>query len=436
MGEPTGDRLIRIHALLDDLTSSPWSHDILELALGTALSLGVSKADETALVWLLIVGAPSDGKTFVLLLLKDAEGIYWLDSVTENFLASAYLDEKTGKRAPDLFHELDNSCVAIKELGTVFSLRADKVRKFLGDLQALYDGEYHKATGTLGTIRGRATFSMAACVTPATLHEHHEYMARIGPRFLMLRLPELSEATEDEGLAMLWEGDRRRDHIVLVRNLVRDHLQDCRRLTLDPEPETPRQRETIGRLAQLVACGRTSVRRQAVIGKNGKTRYEREIAQREGPYRVQQQLRNLARGLALAHGRSRVTDHELELVRRVAVSSLPADRADVVRLFPAHPEGLTVDLCAAGIGKSKDRARQLLAELVLIGLLDERRGTPTGGAAPFLYVPVPRFSSLVSAPTTPTDHALDLAENFADTTDTAEGGDAPGQCYQESSSRG
>jgi hypothetical protein len=82
---------------------------------------------------------------------------------------------------------LDGNCIIIKELGTVFGLRADKVKKFLGDLQAIYDREYHKATGTVGTIHGKAAFTIVACVTPATLRDHHEYMARIGPRFLTYR---------------------------------------------------------------------------------------------------------------------------------------------------------------------------------------------------------------------------------------------------------
>src|SRR2546426_578131 len=72
------DRLLRIHALLDEVTSSPWSHDVLELALGTALSLRISEGDETALVWLMIVGPPSDGKTFIVLLIKGADGVYCL----------------------------------------------------------------------------------------------------------------------------------------------------------------------------------------------------------------------------------------------------------------------------------------------------------------------------------------------------------------------
>ena len=421
-----------MHALLDDVTSSPGSHDILELALGTALSLPVSRRDETAVVWLLIVGPPADGKTFAVLLLKNAARVYHLDTVTENFLASGYRDDKTGKSAPSLFKELDDKCIIIKELGTVFGLRADKVKKFLGDLQAIYDGEYHKATGTVGTIHGKAAFSMVACVTPATLRDHHEYMARIGPRFLTYRPAQLTEAEEDEGLGILWDEvqAKRRRLIARLRKLTAEHLQDCLSQSLDLKPETPSQQQFINRLARLVACGRTIIHRQPVFDEDGR-RYEPEVSQQERPFRVQQQLRNLARGLALAHQRPRVTEHELELARRVAISSLPADRGDVISLLPDHPDGLTVKACAAGIHKSEDRASQLLDELVRIGLMTLTRGEAKGGAPGWLYVPASRFSDLLTSPVVPLDHALNLAGDFSDTTNTLERGGLSGQSYRE-----
>jgi hypothetical protein len=92
------DKLLSIHTLLDEVTSSPWSHDVLELALGTVLSLRVSEADETALVWLLIVGPPSSDKTAAVLLLKGSKSVYFLDTVTHNSLGSGNGLFRPGKR--------------------------------------------------------------------------------------------------------------------------------------------------------------------------------------------------------------------------------------------------------------------------------------------------------------------------------------------------
>ncbi len=70
------------------------------------------------------------------------------------------------------------------------------------------------------------------------------------------------------------------------------------------------------------------------------------------------------------HGRGNITAHELELLRRVAFSSLPADRAGVLALFAKNPNGLTVKACAKCISKGESRARQLLDELEAIKLVE------------------------------------------------------------------
>jgi hypothetical protein len=141
--------------------------------------------------------------------------------------------------------------------------------------------------------------------------------------------------------------------------------------------------------------------------------FELVLTQREGPFRVQQQLRNLARGLARAHGRTRVTEHELELVRRVALSSLPSDRADVIAVLPLHPDGLSVKACADGIRKKEDRARERLEELAELGLLTSKPGPSNGGRPAVLYTADPKFADLLTKPMFPLDHALDLhTEDF------------------------
>ncbi len=408
---PIAQRLLRIHALQDELTSSPYSHDIIELAIATVISLPLSQQDETALVWLLIVGSPSSDKTSSVLLLKTARGVYYVDSVTENFLASGYRGQK-GERAPDLLRELDGKCFMIKELSTVFSMRPEKVRKFLGDLQAIFDREYHKLTGTLGKVGGRAAFSIVACVTPSALVEHHEYMAKIGSRFLMYQVPQLTEEERQTGLEILWEeSETRKQKLVELRKLVAAHVKDLLDSPPTLEPETREQREIINRLAELMAHGRTVLRGQQLVDPDtGEKKYETEMVQREEPFRVHQQLRTSARALARVHGRSRITDHELELVRRVALGSLAADRARVLALFPDHPEGLTVETCAKGIGKGESRARQLLKELVLMGLLEEGRNDSKGGRPGTIYRPAPKFADLLTRPLKPLDHLLDLSQ--------------------------
>src|SRR5438128_1247975 len=66
------DRLREIHTLQREITSSPWSHDVLDLTMATATCWPFVEQDSTMPPWLLVTGAPSSDKTASVLLLKRA----------------------------------------------------------------------------------------------------------------------------------------------------------------------------------------------------------------------------------------------------------------------------------------------------------------------------------------------------------------------------
>jgi hypothetical protein len=158
-------------------------------------------------------------------------------------------------------------------------------------------------------------------------------------------------------------------------------------------------RETINRLAELLAYGRAVAQ-----WRNNRGSWEIEHVQIEEPFRARQVLTTLARALARVHGRSRVVGHDIELLRRVVLSTLPLDRAEVLGLFPNHRDGLAAKSCAQGIKKSHDRATEILEELVRIEVLVSEPGEPRGGRPATVYRPVPKFADLITAPTVPLLH--------------------------------
>jgi hypothetical protein len=124
----------------------------------------------------------------------------------------------------------------------------------------------------------------------------------------------------------------------------------------------------------------------------------------EEPYRVHQQLRTLAQSLALVHSRPKVTDHEIELVKRVVWSTIPADRRAVL-LALCSGDKPTKELVNA-TGKSSGRAAQVLDELERAKLIERRDGQTNGGRPPNIYSLVPGVSGL--KPQEVIDHINDL----------------------------
>src|SRR5215470_6420002 len=402
---PTGERLKRIHAAYSELTSSASSHDALELAIASVASLGVSQLDSTALIWLMIVGVPSSGKTETVLSLRGAESVLFVDTMTENALASGYVDKK-GRKTPDLLQEIETkhaTALVVKDLTSLFSLRDENVKKILGDLQSVYDGEFVKATGTVGVQKYTTRFSLLACVTPAALDKHHSYMGRIGSRFLFYRLPSLTPRERADGFTVSWKSVDRRATLTEFRNLVAEHVRELVHSPVQMRPETDDQQELLERLAGMLAAGRADIQRRKVETSGGSWSSEIDDVQIEEPWRALQQLRNLARALARIHGRNCVTEHELELLRRVVLSSMPLGWVQVLECFQGSSEGLRRQQIETEIGKSYGRLKQLLDELVRVKLI--RESQETNG---LLYSPAEEFEDLLRRRVESIDHVIDL----------------------------
>lgn len=404
----TAQRLSEIHATLETLTSSPYSHDIVELALATATSLPLGGNEHPAPVWLLVAGVPSSGKTESVLLLKDAHNVQYLDAMTENSFVSGYVDSRTGNRPKDLLPDLDGKCLVIKDLTTMFSMREDKVKKILGDLQSIYDGDYSKATGTRGVTSYKSTFALIACVTPVALQKHHNYMSMIGGRFLVFRLLPLTDEERDAGFERAWDESARTQNLPRLRQLLLEHVKDILATPRPFEKESAAQQDQLNRLALLLARGRGVVvkeKRSTLDEDTGgdKFRYEIIGVQVEEPYRALSQLKTLGRALARIHGRSCLTNHEIELLRRVVLSSVMPGRGEVLACFRGSPAGLTPSALAICLDCCDTWARAYLKELTALDLVSEVKS-----AAGWIYKPVDDLAETIAGEMPILSHTQDL----------------------------
>jgi hypothetical protein len=393
---PHTRRLAEIHERAGKLSSSPWSHDVLELVMAESLPMA---EHEECFPWLMIVGVPSSDKTATVQLIKDAPGVQYVDTMTEHALASGYVPKGKQQKKRDLLTQMEEgkkTTLAIRDLTTIFSLREDTVKKFLGELNSIYEGVFVKATGTAGVMTYSTRFTIIACITSNALAQHHKYMSQIGPRFMFYRLPNLTETEKEAGFELLNHLDRNSTKATL-RRLVMGHVQKIAALPF--EGETKDQQNQLALLGDLLGRGRAAVRWARVEGT-----WEIDGVQIEEPFRAFQQLSNLGRRLAKVHGRTRLTDHELEMLRRVALASAQGHRADVLALFQTGTD-FTVEECADALGKSDDRTRQVLKELQRVGLVVV---TPGAGSKAATYAPNPRFAKLITRPLKPLNHIEDL----------------------------
>lgn len=402
----TTKRLAEIHAAHRELSSSLYVPDALELALAAVTSLPISDFTKTALIWLLVISNPSGGKTDTVEGFRGSSQVVFVDTFTENAFLTGYIEERTGKAPRSLLDDVNGKAMIIKDLSTLFSGRSEKVRAILGQLTSIYDGWFAKATGTRELLQHESKFSLVGCITPLVYEKHQQYINMLGSRFLTYRLGPLTDAERAAGLGMAFSIGNRADVIKRRNQLMREHVGS---LHATPFPgrfkETQAQQEKIKKLAHLLSRGRTVVQYE-------KHNNEITFVQTEEPFRAVHQLHNHCHALVRIHGRKKVTNHELELLRRVVLSSMEAPRAKILSLFRKrpdgtrpYPDGLTRSDCETALKRRQTATERILDELTEAKLLDVERGGP---GQEFRYHPVSEFADLIEGPFEPLDHIGDL----------------------------
>src|SRR5262245_27495151 len=284
-----------LHEILDNFVSGPSRHDDLDLTLAAVYAVKLGLLDGRSPLWLLFVDPPSSGKTEIVGAVRpDKEHVVFLDTLTpEAFLSGAV--SKHGARAAKLLPQLNGKCLIVKDLTTLFSLKHEPVRKILGDLQSIYDGEFRKGYGTgfdgNPILEAASYFGFIGCVTPGALATHQKYLANIGTRFLIYQRPPLTPADRIKGYELQQRGGRAEMRTKL-QALARDHLTtlftDCPRVII------PRECDAALRVcAEYVRLGRTPIYHE-----DG----QRLRGVPEEPFRIYQQLRLATEALGAVRG--------------------------------------------------------------------------------------------------------------------------------------
>ena len=122
-------------------------------------------------------------------------------------------------------------------------------------------------------------------------------------------------------------------------------------------------------VAQLVACLRGTI--NVWKDNQGEEPYNHTIPQIEKPDRINQSFYNLARGHAVACGRTAISDEDLSIVIKVALSSASLDRIEAFNLLIKSDGVLTTEQVIYGLKCSRPTALNLMEKMMLLNLVNE-----------------------------------------------------------------
>lgn len=344
---------------------------VVEIVLSVYLSVFLPAKKNP--LWLMIVGVPSSNKTTALNIVQYAKDVYRLDTLTQTPFTSG---SKASDKPVDLLPLLDKKCLIIKDYTTIFGMQDEVVKKILSEMVSIYDGEYAKHSPLRGTVRYNVSFSHIGAVTLAGLNRRQQYMNLVGARFLQLRLPSLNNEDRDLGLDKIWTddfNDLEHEANLYASSFVtqmKDKISEAK-FNIPPNIQN-----IVNRLAKLTARARGIIEteKESFINDEGKeiTYYAVKDKQIEEPFRAASQLKTLLLSTMLVRGKNTATMEEVELLKKVTLSSMPVRRSEALEIFKAAPSH-NVKSAVSSSGQGSRTARRHLDELVELGILEVKK---------------------------------------------------------------
>lgn len=364
LGNPNA-RLEALQRLLDDLRT--WQHLPDPTHVIAALAAAVTRTAAGEPVWLLLVAAPSSGKTEAVRILDDAADAR-LDEVT----AAGLIGWGRGKPPKPTGVLTRIGSTALVTFGDLSTLLATSDRggrdQVFSLLRRVYDGHVVRdistpAGSTADLLEWSGRLTVVGCVTGA-IDRYTTHADQLGARWVYVRLPE--RKTEDKRAASALA---RRGGLAEARAAARKAAAAL--LAATPQPDLNLHddvAQVIEDAALVTAWGR------AIVPRNGYGRREIEgVPVVEEPMRLVQQLGALAAGVRALGLPDQVAGI---IARRVALDSMPeARRAVLAALANAHFTGEEPTTAAVARNANLHRhvARHQLEELAAIGVVAHDR---------------------------------------------------------------
>ena len=319
----TGSHRVKRKDVIEAYTK--WLHlkdtDVIDIMYGSI----IANRMEGEPIWLFLVAPPGGTKSELIMALNNCIEIMAISSLTPHTLVSGMKGENGYD--PSLLPKLNGKVLCIKDFTAILSLNKFQRDEIFGILRDAFDGEYSKPFGNGQWVEYKSKFGILTGVTPA-IESFTNENALLGERFLRYTIKtsnsfEGKKAILRKALNNSNRETTMKDDLLKISEEVLnyDYLK-----TIPPEVSEKMQDKIIS-LSLWVSALRGSVLRD---------KYSKEILLK--PYielgtRVSKQLNKLAYGLSYFKNHSKVKRSSYNILKKVAISSVPSHINDIVKLL-------------------------------------------------------------------------------------------------------
>lgn len=348
--------------------------------LALAVEAGICFHDLKQPITAIILGKSGDGKTTAVNFtypkdeaLRKSYFVRADDISAKSFVSHSSSKTKEQLEKDDLLPRLDGKILFSKELSPMLNGREEDLINNFKILTPILDGKgYVNHTGAQGT-RGYdrdVVFHWIGCSTPlkplAT-----KVMNSLGTR-IVFYFHSSTEPTEENLISFINDTDHesKKDECQAVTEKFQKHFfkkNPPKSLSLKIISTSEEFARGLAKLAKFL----TNYRADTFLYENtaGDTGFR--TPSKEVPYRAIQIIRDLCKCYAFIHGRNQIGKEELELAKKIVLSSAPHDRMLALECL-LQKEGLcsAADLTERK-SVSKNTAKARLRELSLLGITEE-----------------------------------------------------------------
>jgi hypothetical protein len=279
---------------------------IEELVMATVL-MGHYDVENQA--WILVVGAPSSGKTRAFSLVDDERLVHWGSKATTNALIPGVPDAEVVP-TKGVLERCNHKCLVYNESSVFFSGNKDKVTKQVAEFTDAYSGEM--AIDDAGNPRRiKCHFTALWGMATPKYKQNIDLMANFGLRFLVFLFPTNRSVVH-------WNDDNKEDRKSLVVSKILETIEKNEEFETDVPLGVKDEIEDFAR-------------KITILRSLGWAKWEEEA---EGLDRLAQQLRNLVVARAMLWGRAPNLE-DVAFVKPLAVATIPL--ADAVMDIANHP---------------------------------------------------------------------------------------------------
>lgn len=328
-------------------------------------------------VWLMLIGPPESGKTELLKPLLAIHGVRECGDLSGKaaLLSGTKLKDKAADATGGLLKDMPvgvdgvhrGALIMLDFARTVLAGDTATTRSTLGSIGMLHDQQWQRDIGTDGgrtiSFRGRIGF-LAACTDVIDHPDNFAANSEMGERCIYYRYPESDGYHEISSALDNPDGTAKSSEIQeLFTTWANETELDWDDLA-PPRALDDQEKKLISSLAQFAAKGRSGVQRNK-FNRNEISGVSRSAL---GP-RLANTLAQLLRGME----RCGCTSTEIsDVLRHVAMDSLPAIRAMAVRSLLDGPKGLSeVSTC---LRVSSTAAKQTLEDLGMHQITEDLSG--------------------------------------------------------------